>query len=443
MSTGDFILTSCAIWAPKVSFLPAYTPFLPKLLKGVAKSEKSDPSSFKLPADVSTKQAKKEILENLQGQFQGIDRIPISRWKLKCIFCQKVALKEKCLSTPNIQCYKKTCYNTFHVTCAQRYAFVVNLRDRFPHFSSFRAYCSHKHNEVKTEFPEEVSMLESMTRVVARYPADGFWYAGVVSEVLTISGFCYVTFPDDERPIITRLSDITCPNNSAKDLEIGDQVYVEYGSTVYNKKLGRFQGLKNFFSYKVLFSDNKRSTLRRADVCTLEEWMYQRPKNAATGSMEVLTASSDRIAPFLSPQRATTYEESRRKGFTRAKKVKLSSDLVPFTWTRAQSGTENTKTSQSPERGSLKVGERPERAGDRAFAEGVSHRESSIDSARAPPPDKGAKQQSKQPFVCANKSCQKTVENNFDLCCSEACAALYGRAMYNKWIQAKKQAQYI
>jgi hypothetical protein len=28
--------------------------------------------------------------------------------------------------------------------------------------------------------------------------------------------------------------------------------------------------------------------------------------------MEVLTASSDRIAPFLSPQRATTYEESRR-----------------------------------------------------------------------------------------------------------------------------------
>jgi hypothetical protein len=56
-------------------------------------------------------------------------------------------------------------------------------------------------------------MLESMTRVVARYPADGFWYAGVVSEVLTISGFCYVTFPDDERPIITRLSDITCPNN--------------------------------------------------------------------------------------------------------------------------------------------------------------------------------------------------------------------------------------
>ncbi|OLL23886.1 Peregrin [Neolecta irregularis DAH-3] len=90
--------------------------------------------------------------------IDGIDHIPKTRWKLVCYLCNR-------RMGAAIQCYQKTCYTAFHVTCALRAGLYLDQRPPGQH-DQCQAFCHKHHPSPPKDIEQRVADLVSYFRTL-------------------------------------------------------------------------------------------------------------------------------------------------------------------------------------------------------------------------------------------------------------------------------------
>uniref|UniRef100_A0A665T2D0 Lysine-specific demethylase 4B n=1 Tax=Echeneis naucrates TaxID=173247 RepID=A0A665T2D0_ECHNA len=203
-------------------------------------------------------------------------RIPMQRYKLKCIYCRKRCAGKR-QAGACIQCSCGRCPTSFHVTCAHA-AGVIMEPDDWPYVVSITC---HRHQSRTCQ----VSI--SLGQTVISKHKNLRYYSSKVTQI-TSQMFYEVMFDDGSFSNDTYPEDIVsrdCVNLGPP--EVGEAVQVKWPDGLFYG--AKYLGSNVSYMYQVEFEDGSQVLAKREDVYTLDEDLPKKVKRRLS------TASSMRF----------------------------------------------------------------------------------------------------------------------------------------------------
>uniref|UniRef100_I3JQF4 Lysine-specific demethylase 4B n=1 Tax=Oreochromis niloticus TaxID=8128 RepID=I3JQF4_ORENI len=205
-------------------------------------------------------------------------RIPMQRYKLKCIYCRKRCAGKR-HSGACIQCSCGRCPTSFHVTCAHA-AGVIMEPDDWPYVVSITC---HRHQSRSSSAVTSISLGQT---VISKHK-NLRYYSSKVTQI-TSQTFYEVMFDDGSFSNDTYPEDIVsrdCVNLGAP--EVGEAVQVKWPDGLFYS--AKYLGSNVSYMYQVEFEDGSQVLAKREDVYTLDEDLPKKVKRRLS------TASSMRF----------------------------------------------------------------------------------------------------------------------------------------------------
>ncbi|KAJ8382901.1 hypothetical protein SKAU_G00036790 [Synaphobranchus kaupii] len=210
-----------------------------------------------------------------------ISRIPLQRYKLKCVYCRK---RIKKVSGACIQCSCGRCPTSFHVTCAHA-AGVTMEPDDWPYvvFVTCHRHQLRSSSAKSTACKKDIEVGQT---VITKHK-NLRYYSSRVREVMSQTfyevmfddgSFSNDTFPED---IVSR----DCVRLGPP--EVGEVVQVKWPDGLFYE--AKYLGSNTSYMYQVEFEDGSQLLAKREDVYTLEEELPKKVKGRLS------TASSMRF----------------------------------------------------------------------------------------------------------------------------------------------------
>uniref|UniRef100_A0A8C7HNE8 [histone H3]-trimethyl-L-lysine(9) demethylase n=1 Tax=Oncorhynchus kisutch TaxID=8019 RepID=A0A8C7HNE8_ONCKI len=193
-----------------------------------------------------------------------ISRIPMQRYKLKCIYCRKRCVRRgQGGGGACIQCSCGRCPTSFHVTCAHA-AGVTMEPDEWPYVVSITCHRLGYHGDIvlgQTVISKHKN-LRYYSSKVTQVTSQTFY------EVMFDDGsFSNDTYPED---IVSR--DCACLGPP----EVGEAVQVKWPDGLFYG--AKYQGSNTSHMYQVEFEDGSQVVAKREDVYTLDEDLPKKVK---------------------------------------------------------------------------------------------------------------------------------------------------------------------
>uniref|UniRef100_A0A665T290 Lysine-specific demethylase 4B n=1 Tax=Echeneis naucrates TaxID=173247 RepID=A0A665T290_ECHNA len=205
-------------------------------------------------------------------------RIPMQRYKLKCIYCRKRCAGKR-QAGACIQCSCGRCPTSFHVTCAHA-AGVIMEPDDWPYVVSITC---HRHQSRSSSAVMSISLGQT---VISKHK-NLRYYSSKVTQI-TSQMFYEVMFDDGSFSNDTYPEDIVsrdCVNLGPP--EVGEAVQVKWPDGLFYG--AKYLGSNVSYMYQVEFEDGSQVLAKREDVYTLDEDLPKKVKRRLS------TASSMRF----------------------------------------------------------------------------------------------------------------------------------------------------
>uniref|UniRef100_A0A7N9B1P5 Lysine-specific demethylase 4B n=1 Tax=Mastacembelus armatus TaxID=205130 RepID=A0A7N9B1P5_9TELE len=209
-------------------------------------------------------------------------RIPMQRYKLKCIYCRKRCMGKR-QAGACIQCSCGRCPTSFHVTCAHA-AGVVMEPDDWPYVVSITC---HRHQSRSSSKQRACQPSISLGQTVISKHKNLRYYSSKVTQI-TCQTFYEVMFDDGSFSNDTYPEDIVsrdCVNLGPP--EVGEAVQVKWPDGLFY--CAKYLGSNISYMYQVEFEDGSQVLAKREDVYTLDEDLPKKVKRRLS------TASSMRF----------------------------------------------------------------------------------------------------------------------------------------------------
>uniref|UniRef100_A0A8C9XZ21 Lysine-specific demethylase 4B n=1 Tax=Sander lucioperca TaxID=283035 RepID=A0A8C9XZ21_SANLU len=216
-------------------------------------------------------------------------RIPMQRYKLKCIYCRK-RCSGKRQAGACIQCSCGRCPTSFHVTCAHA-AGVIMEPDDWPYVVSITC---HRHQSRSSSKQRACQASISLGQTVISKHKNLRYYSSKVTQI-TSQMFYEVMFDDGSFSNDTYPEDIVsrdCMNLGPP--EVGEAVQVKWPDGLFYG--AKYLGSNVSYMYQVEFEDGSQVLAKREDVYTLDEDLPIKVKRRLvsirlTGQHKLLTIS--------------------------------------------------------------------------------------------------------------------------------------------------------
>ncbi|KAI4832121.1 hypothetical protein KUCAC02_015098 [Chaenocephalus aceratus] len=202
-------------------------------------------------------------------------RIPMQRFKLKCIYCRKRCVGRR-KAGACIQCSCGRCPTSFHVTCAHA-AGVILEPDDWPYVVSITC---HRHQLRSSSAQRACQASISLGQTVISKHKNLRYYSSKVTQI-TSQMFYEVMFDDGSFSNDTYPEDIVsrdCMNLGPP--EVGEAVQVKWPDGLFYG--AKYLGSNVSYMYQVEFEDGSQVLAKREDVYTLNEDL---PKKSTASSM--------------------------------------------------------------------------------------------------------------------------------------------------------------
>ncbi|XP_035492229.1 lysine-specific demethylase 4C isoform X3 [Scophthalmus maximus] len=203
-------------------------------------------------------------------------RIPMQRYKLKCIYCRKRCAGRR-QAGACIQCSCGRCPTSFHVTCAHA-AGVVMEPDDWPYVVSITC---HRHQSRSSSAKQRACQSAiSLGQTVISKHKNLRYYSSKVTQISS-QMFYEVMFDDGSFSNDTYPEDIVsrdCVNLGPP--EVGEAVQVKWPDGLFYG--AKYLGSSVSYMYQVEFEDGSQVLAKREDVYTLDEDL---PKKSTASSM--------------------------------------------------------------------------------------------------------------------------------------------------------------
>ncbi|XP_030003271.1 lysine-specific demethylase 4C isoform X3 [Sphaeramia orbicularis] len=210
-------------------------------------------------------------------------RIPMQRYKLKCIYCRKRCAGKR-QAGACIQCSCGRCPTSFHVTCAHA-AGVIMEPDDWPYVVSITC---HRHQSRSSSAKQRACQASiSLGQTVISKHKNLRYYSSKVTQI-TSQTFYEVMFDDGSFSNDTYPEDIVsrdCLNVGPP--EVGEAVQVKWPDGLFYG--AKYLGSNVSYMYQVEFEDGSQVLAKREDVYTLDEDLPKKVKRRLS------TASSMRF----------------------------------------------------------------------------------------------------------------------------------------------------
>ncbi|XP_029358469.1 lysine-specific demethylase 4C isoform X2 [Echeneis naucrates] len=210
-------------------------------------------------------------------------RIPMQRYKLKCIYCRKRCAGKR-QAGACIQCSCGRCPTSFHVTCAHA-AGVIMEPDDWPYVVSITC---HRHQSRSSSAKQRACQVSiSLGQTVISKHKNLRYYSSKVTQI-TSQMFYEVMFDDGSFSNDTYPEDIVsrdCVNLGPP--EVGEAVQVKWPDGLFYG--AKYLGSNVSYMYQVEFEDGSQVLAKREDVYTLDEDLPKKVKRRLS------TASSMRF----------------------------------------------------------------------------------------------------------------------------------------------------
>uniref|UniRef100_A0A665T170 Lysine-specific demethylase 4B n=1 Tax=Echeneis naucrates TaxID=173247 RepID=A0A665T170_ECHNA len=209
-------------------------------------------------------------------------RIPMQRYKLKCIYCRKRCAGKR-QAGACIQCSCGRCPTSFHVTCAHA-AGVIMEPDDWPYVVSITC---HRHQSRSSSKQRACQVSISLGQTVISKHKNLRYYSSKVTQI-TSQMFYEVMFDDGSFSNDTYPEDIVsrdCVNLGPP--EVGEAVQVKWPDGLFYG--AKYLGSNVSYMYQVEFEDGSQVLAKREDVYTLDEDLPKKVKRRLS------TASSMRF----------------------------------------------------------------------------------------------------------------------------------------------------
>uniref|UniRef100_A0A8D3DKI9 Lysine-specific demethylase 4B n=1 Tax=Scophthalmus maximus TaxID=52904 RepID=A0A8D3DKI9_SCOMX len=209
-------------------------------------------------------------------------RIPMQRYKLKCIYCRKRCAGRR-QAGACIQCSCGRCPTSFHVTCAHA-AGVVMEPDDWPYVVSITC---HRHQSRSSSKQRACQSAISLGQTVISKHKNLRYYSSKVTQISS-QMFYEVMFDDGSFSNDTYPEDIVsrdCVNLGPP--EVGEAVQVKWPDGLFYG--AKYLGSSVSYMYQVEFEDGSQVLAKREDVYTLDEDLPKKVKRRLS------TASSMRF----------------------------------------------------------------------------------------------------------------------------------------------------
>uniref|UniRef100_A0AAQ6AJU9 Lysine-specific demethylase 4B n=1 Tax=Amphiprion ocellaris TaxID=80972 RepID=A0AAQ6AJU9_AMPOC len=210
-------------------------------------------------------------------------RIPMQRYKLKCIYCRKRCTGKR-QAGACIQCSCGRCPTSFHVTCAHA-AGVIMEPDDWPYVVSITCHRHQSRSSSAKQRPCQASI--SLGQTVISKHKNLRYYSSKVTQI-TSQTFYEVMFDDGSFSNDTYPEDIVsrdCVNLGPP--EVGEVVQVKWPDGLFYG--AKYLGSSVSYMYQVEFEDGSQVLAKREDVYTLDEDLPKKVKRRLS------TASSMRF----------------------------------------------------------------------------------------------------------------------------------------------------
>uniref|UniRef100_A0A8C7KL82 [histone H3]-trimethyl-L-lysine(9) demethylase n=1 Tax=Oncorhynchus kisutch TaxID=8019 RepID=A0A8C7KL82_ONCKI len=197
-----------------------------------------------------------------------ISRIPMQRYKLKCIYCRKRCVRRgQGGGGACIQCSCGRCPTSFHVTCAHA-AGVTMEPDEWPYVVSITC---HRHQSRSSSAKDIV-----LGQTVISKHKNLRYYSSKVTQV-TSQTFYEVMFDDGSFSNDTYPEDIVSRDCACLGPpEVGEAVQVKWPDGLFYG--AKYQGSNTSHMYQVEFEDGSQVVAKREDVYTLDEDLPKKVK---------------------------------------------------------------------------------------------------------------------------------------------------------------------
>ncbi|KAF7662413.1 hypothetical protein LDENG_00236890 [Lucifuga dentata] len=210
-------------------------------------------------------------------------RIPIQRYKLKCIYCRKRCVGRR-QAGACIQCSCGRCPTSFHVTCAHA-AGVTMEPDDWPYVVSITC---HRHQSRSSSAKQRASQTSiSLGQTVISKHKNLRYYSSKVTQIISQT-FYEVMFDDGSFSNDTYPEDIVSRDCvKLGPPEVGEAVKVKWPDGLFYG--AKYLGSNISYMYQVEFEDGSQVLAKREDVYTLDEDLPKKVKRRLS------TASSMRF----------------------------------------------------------------------------------------------------------------------------------------------------
>ncbi|KAK2919029.1 lysine-specific demethylase 4C isoform X2 [Channa argus] len=209
-------------------------------------------------------------------------RIPMQRYKLKCIYCRKRCVGKR-QAGACIQCSCGRCPTSFHVTCAHA-AGVMMEPDDWPYVVSITC---HRHQSRSSSAQRASQASISLGQTVISKHKNLRYYSSKVTQI-TCQTFYEVMFDDGSFSNDTYPEDIVSRDCvTLGPPEVGETVQVKWPDGLFYG--AKYLGSNISYMYQVEFEDGSQVLAKREDVYTLDEDLPKKVKRRLS------TASSMRF----------------------------------------------------------------------------------------------------------------------------------------------------
>uniref|UniRef100_A0A667XPF5 Lysine-specific demethylase 4B n=1 Tax=Myripristis murdjan TaxID=586833 RepID=A0A667XPF5_9TELE len=215
-------------------------------------------------------------------------RIPMQRYKLKCIYCRKRCAGKR-QAGACIQCSCGRCPTSFHVTCAHA-AGVTMEPDDWPYVVSITC---HRHQSRSSSKQRACQASISLGQTVISKHKNLRYYSSKVTQI-TSQTFYEVMFDDGSFSNDTYPEDIVsrdCVNLGPP--EVGEAVQVKWPDGLFYG--AKYLGSNVSYMYQVEFEDGSQVLAKREDVYTLDEDLPKKVK----GRLSKYTPVASSLRPFF------------------------------------------------------------------------------------------------------------------------------------------------